>query len=331
VLASLDSRRVTKDGLATTYRAAIPRPTDFSIFIEGWTGIGKTELTALYQQHYGPGMHAKQLPASWEWTANALEGFAFAKLRTAAQRVFRSKGNGAGRGRMNADATLKIELPSRALIMISGEDVPSGKSVRARLFVIPFARDSMNWKLLGKYQSNAREGLYATMAGFIQWMAGRVDQLDNQLRATFERYRAEAAKSKLHQRTPAIVAELALGWQLFLDFAREVEAISADEYERLWEEGWDALGRAAEEQKRYQDDADPVDRFFRLLGSAISSGAAHLILTTGRHPGTATLGWREQVRGDVTEWVPQGNKVGWIKAEASTSRSGFRHKHSGSE
>ena len=38
----------------------------------------KTELAALAQQHFGPGMDARHLPASWSSTGNAIEGLAFA-------------------------------------------------------------------------------------------------------------------------------------------------------------------------------------------------------------------------------------------------------------
>ena len=40
----------------------------------GRSGTLKTELTALAQRHFGPSMHAKNLPGNWTSTANALEG-----------------------------------------------------------------------------------------------------------------------------------------------------------------------------------------------------------------------------------------------------------------
>src|SRR5262249_1755721 len=50
---------------------------DFSLHMAGPTGQGKTAFAALLQQHWGAGMDARHLPASWSSTGNALEGLAF--------------------------------------------------------------------------------------------------------------------------------------------------------------------------------------------------------------------------------------------------------------
>ncbi len=49
----------------------------FTIFLAGKTGVFKSELAALVQQHYGAELNAHHLPASWMSTANALQGLAF--------------------------------------------------------------------------------------------------------------------------------------------------------------------------------------------------------------------------------------------------------------
>ncbi len=64
--------RITIPILGATYRAAIGGA-DFSLHVSGPTGAQKTELVALAQQHFGPEMNARALPASWSSTANALE------------------------------------------------------------------------------------------------------------------------------------------------------------------------------------------------------------------------------------------------------------------
>ena len=62
---------VTVPILAGVYRAVLGLY-DLSIFICGETGAGKTEVATLGQQHFGAGMDARHLPASWESTANSL-------------------------------------------------------------------------------------------------------------------------------------------------------------------------------------------------------------------------------------------------------------------
>src|SRR6185436_13476176 len=111
-------------------------------------------LAALAQQHYGAGMDSRHLPASWSSTGNSLEGLAFAaadallvvddfapggttadvaRMHREADRLLRAQGNRSGRMRMRADATLRPPKPPRGIILSTGEDVPRGQSLRARL------------------------------------------------------------------------------------------------------------------------------------------------------------------------------------------------------
>jgi hypothetical protein len=145
---------VTFPAMGATYRAALHLPVDFGLWIEGRTGIFKTELAALHQQHFGAGMDARNLPGGWGSTANSLELMAhlakngllvvddFAPEGAAADvqrsyrkaaRLIRASGNAAGRRRMAADGTLRPPRPPRALIMSTAEERPRGHSVNARL------------------------------------------------------------------------------------------------------------------------------------------------------------------------------------------------------
>ena len=53
-----------------------------------------------------------------------------------ADRLFRGQGNHAGRLRMRSDGGLRPAKPPRALTLSTGEDVPKGQSLRARLLVL---------------------------------------------------------------------------------------------------------------------------------------------------------------------------------------------------
>jgi hypothetical protein len=142
--------------LGTVFRSVLG-PSDFSLNLIGHSGLGKSELIALGQQHFGVGMHRLQLPASWHWTGNALEGLAFLakdtllsiddfkpvgskadidRMHQLADRVLRAQGNRSGRGRCRSDGTLKAPRPPRGTILMSGEDIPRGESLAARQLIL---------------------------------------------------------------------------------------------------------------------------------------------------------------------------------------------------
>src|SRR5262249_54434917 len=144
--------------------------------LAGPTGAGKTELAALVQQHHGTGMDARHLPGSWASTGNSLEGLAFAakdsllvvddfapggsvadvaRMPREADRLRRAQGNNSGRGRCRADGTVRPAKPPRGCVLSTGEDVPRGQSLRARLLVLEVAPGEVNWERLSACQKDA--------------------------------------------------------------------------------------------------------------------------------------------------------------------------------
>jgi hypothetical protein len=73
---SLAPDRISCPLLAAVYRAALGK-VDFSLFHAGASGVFKTALAALCQQHFGSAMDAQALPAHFGSTAYALETLAF--------------------------------------------------------------------------------------------------------------------------------------------------------------------------------------------------------------------------------------------------------------
>ena len=318
---------------------AVLGPCSFSIHLVGHTGTGKTELEALIQQHFGSEMTARQLPASWTSTGNALEGLAFSAKDTVlvvddfaptgtqydlrqyhqkAERLFRSQGNRSCRQRMRSDATLRPPKPPRCLILSTGEDVPEGQSILARALIIEMGPKDMDWRKLTQCQHDAKTGLYAAaLSAFVQWIAGRYKQIQEEMTKNSAEFRQKATQSNQHRRTPEIVGELALGFRYFLDFAESAGAITVAESSDLWARCWDALGKAANSQLVQQAASDSVLRFLELVSSALGSGQAHLAAPDGSKPtGPAAWGWREKTigtgAGERTEWQPQGHRIGWV-------------------
>jgi hypothetical protein len=323
---------------AGTYRAALG-DTDFSEHLAGPTGEGKSELAALCQQHYGSELDARRL-ASWESTENAIEGQAFQakdqlmvlddfapagssydvqRWHKKADRVLRAKGNASGRKRMRPDTSLRPEKPPRALILSTGEDVPRGQSLRARVLVLELSPGDVNWKKLTRCQRDAAVGLYArAISGYLRWLATRYEDAQASLKEERAALREWASVSTQHKRTSGIVADLALGLRQFLLFAHDVGAFSTEEAERMWLRGWVALGEAAAAQGQLQVAGEPTRRFCELLSAAVVSGRAHVADPEGDEPGDpGAWGWRRAKVGtgdhEREEWRPLGERVGWVE------------------
>src|SRR5262249_33477265 len=143
------------------------------------------------------------------------------RLHTKADRVLRAQGNNSGRQRMRSDGTLRPERPPRGLILSTGEDIPQGKSLKARIFIIEIEPGSIDKDRLTLCQRDAREGLYAqAMAAFLKWLAPQYEAVLNSLQVGREKYRSELSEGCQHLRTPEIVADLAMGLDQLLLFAQ---------------------------------------------------------------------------------------------------------------
>ena len=336
---------ITAPLLGAVYRAPLGEAAviDFSIHITGPTGVFKSELAVLAQAHFGSGFHSRRLPASWADTANMLEKKAFLakdavlvvddfapagtatdvqRLHREADRLFRAAGNRSGRARMRADGGSRPTYYPRGLIISTGEDIPSGQSLRARLLVLEVAPGDVLPELLSKGQASAAAGiLAAAMAGYLRWLAPRMDELADVLPRRQRDLRAALLREGQHRRTPEITASLLLAWQLFVEFAQQIGAIADDEAASQLTRVQPALSGIAESQLAHQRAEDPAGRFLALLRAAISSGRAHVAdANTGTEPENAACwGWQLHVvstgQYEHEEWRPNGECLGWIRDE----------------
>ena len=318
--------------LCAIYRAPLAEvlPVDFSLFLAGLTGTFKTEITALAQAHFGANWSGSNLPANWTATANALEKQAFlakdalftvddfnptgaVKNRDAyyqdAERLFRAQANQAGRTRMYSDGRLKEAFYPRGLTISSGEDIPQGHSLRARIMFLEIKKGDVNKDKLTTCQQHAREGTYAqAMAGYLKWLAPKIPNLKKELRKLKDDLRNKAGENLSHSRTPDQVASLYLGMKMFLDFVLECGVISKKEHSKASTGTWNTLCFIAANQADHQASADPVSRFIELLASALATGKAHLKTLENHKPDNADLyGWS----GDNA----QGGHIGWMDSQ----------------
>ena len=204
-LLELGSDAVTAPLLGGVYRAPLGEAAfiDFSIHLTGPTGVFKSELAAVVQAHFGAGFNSRRLPASWADTANMLEKKAFLtkdavlviddfapagttadvqRLHREADRLFRGAGNRSGRARMRADGGSRPTYYPRGLIVSTGEDIPSGQSLGP-------ACSSSSWhgatstRTFYRAHSEMQETASSreAMAGYLQWLAPRIDELRRNL------------------------------------------------------------------------------------------------------------------------------------------------------
>jgi hypothetical protein len=114
-----------------------------------------------------------------------------------------------------------------------------------------------------------------------------------------------------HARTPAAMAELQSGMEIFLEFAEAVGAVSRAEKEELQGRCGRALDELAGRQAKYQAARDPAVRFVALLQAALAGGQAHVADRQGKVPAEAAAwGWQRAKSG--RRWVSQGTRIGWV-------------------
>ncbi len=345
VRASLRILGIAPHALTVPLFAAIWRvalgASDHALFLSGASGVFKSELAALAQQHYGPGLNARNFAASWGGTDNYLEVAAFtakdallviddyapqggqqeqARLAAKADRVLRAQGNNSARGRLNANLTTRPNRPPRGLIVSTGEDLPPGHSLRARNLILEVGRGDVDVASLTLCQRDAADGVYAqAMSAFLAWVAPQYEELQTRRMARVRELRTQVLKGGVnHARTPEIVANLAAGMEFFLEFAEETGAVCALEKASLWTRTWDALRAAALQQGLHHAASDPVERYLELLRSALASGEAHVSGMDGHEPASPSAwGWRQHEVGTGdnyrTEWRPQGKRIGWLE------------------
>lgn len=331
--------------LATVYRAALGA-SDYALWLSGPTGAQKSELAALAQQHYGAAMTRSRLPGNWASTDNALEGLAFTvkdavlvvddfapppsradadRQHRTAERLIRGQGNSAGRQRMRADGTLRPPKPPRGLILATGEDVPRGHSITARLAVVAVRRGDVSLPRLSACQGDAGAGRYGSaMAGFVAWLAPQFAAVSSGLAAERAELRDRFVGQFPHARTPDTVANLLLGLRYLLRFAEAIGAIGRQERENLWQRGEVAFRAVAAQQGEHQRAADPVARFPEMLGAVLSSGRGHLAGPDGKEPGAppSAEAWGWEVREHRAGFGEarasshgHGRKIGWVLGE----------------
>jgi hypothetical protein len=174
----------------------------------------------------------------------------------------------------------------RALVLATGEEVPQGASIRARMLIIEARAGDVNRGRLTASQYAGGEGrLACAMGGFVLWMAGQYEDLQRRFQAGVREVPRQTQQSGVHARTPRALAELSMAWKLFLEFALESGAITLSENAELEHRQERAFEEIGSLQSIYQENGDPARRFLFLLRAALACGRAHVANSQGKSAG----------------------------------------------
>ena len=316
---------VSANLMGATYRSVLGGA-DMSSAVIGETGNFKTAYALLMMAHFGAGFDNRRIPANWSNTANQLEEMAFivkdalllideympgkvafdrAAYQAKAERVLRNQGNLAGRGRMNRDRKLAPSHPPRGLIMLSGEEVPEGESLRARMATSELKPSTIDATKLTAAQKEAASGTYAlAMAGFLKWLAPKLEERQETFQADVRAWR-DKARTADHKRTADVLGQLMAAWSTWLDFAAEIGAITEEAAEEISRRVWNALLELGSEQSALQEESNPVEKFRETILAALQGGRVHLMSPSqdlnDPPPSATSLGWVERVNGHTGE------------------------------
>lgn len=324
-------RSVTIPLWCATLRAVLGQ-IDFSIFLKGSTGQGKSQLAALAQQAFGATFSSDNLPANFSSTPNALEHMAnltkdavmviddfqrnlATKVDSIAERVGRAAGNTSGRARLTRDAQLRSQRAPRGLLLITGEDMPVGQSLNSRFLIVEMPRGSMKWDHLTEAQADAKHGHYAAaMSAFVRWIASRYEQVQAAYRERFMSSRDKLQRSgDAHHRTTQTAAQLFAAFTLFLDFAAEHNIATEKHLDEFEVEVEEILRSLIDEQAGHQEAVNPVRQFLITLEAELLAGRVHFTNQSGKEPkDCANWGWRPFHSGGEEDWRPQGQQIGWV-------------------
>jgi hypothetical protein len=292
-------------------------PPDFTCWLLGPSGSFKSELSALAQRHFGATLDRTNLPATWGSTEAAIEQQAAILKDTLlviddfppqadthaqrdqlrrVERVLRHIGNRSGRGRMRADLTQRVPRPPRGLVMSSGEDLPPTRSIIARLVVVEVDKDRIDERVLTALQDNGGRLCHA-MRAYIEYLQPRLHELQRTLPVRQRDVRALFHQAGRHARQAGALATLAIGFDLFMTFAADMGAISAEVADRFTADARDSLAALGSRQGQHLRDIDVADRFIEVLRQEVAQGRAILVdddaLELGPRPGVEMLGQRD--------------------------------------
>ncbi len=320
--------------LAAIVRAPLGacHPTDFIIWIQSFTGCGKSELAALALGFFGD-FTARSFPSNWGDSPGQCEVKAYrckdslfvvdeykpsgdqkkiADTKAFADRFIMSTGNQSGRDIMTAP----LVAYNRSMTIATGEDIPPGQSAQARMLILELSPGDVDLKsndrLINKLQKARKQGEFTgLMSAYLQYLAPRMDQLKKDFPSLVEEYREYASRNKIatsHSRAPELYGNLYAALDIFSGFLQTIEGL--ENPNRLMDIADHQLMQVFSEQGAYQIEQDETERFLNLLRGVLSAGNGHISYYLDQSAPSAhpfAYGWRREPTG----LMPKGELIGW--------------------
>jgi hypothetical protein len=311
-------------------------PCTVSLYLQGTTGTYKSAVVGVVQALFGKTFNGSNLPENWSSTGNAIEKKAalakdamlvvddfvargtqsdVARMHRDAERVLRSQGNQSGRDRMTSTTELRGANVPKGMICATGEDLPNGHSLQARLVIINMKKGSTNTGVLSQLQDYAQTGDLAQLnANFIRWIAAAADE------GTIEQYFNDALSScakqlpaEGHARTRDNLSQMLAGLWIYLQYAVDVGVMHLEAADIFKLQAIKTVLALSQIQAGVDKDASDAERFVKILQSALSMGSCHLAAQGGGSPKYHTAaGWKLTGSGAYQKIEGQGVKVGWM-------------------
>jgi hypothetical protein len=154
------------------------------------------------------------------------------------------------------------------------------------------------------------------MSGYLRWLASRPQRLKS-VCEDVEALRERVIGAGVRGRTCTLVAQTALGWRTVIAYAIDCGVLEPQEAEALWQRVLAALLAVGQHQGEGLVEADPTTQFLELVGTALSSGQAHLATPDGLMPARAQRwGWRVESAGpSCGERREQGRRIGYLDGD----------------
>lgn len=255
---SVANPRITIPLLATMYLAPLTSlvNADFTVWLYGETGSFKTTLTKHIMNHFGK---FDNHVITWNATPNALERYASiigdaplviddyapqpdqasqTRLDQTVERVIRDAGNNAGRARMKANLSLQHIYRKRGIIIATGEQLPKGQSVLARIYGISISKQDVNLSELKQAQLNREKHYGFATSAYIDWIeivgAEKVKEIFEAAENTFiEKTNNDFQNSYTPDRLRQAAAKLYAAFEVMLQMMLQHGIVESVELEKF--------------------------------------------------------------------------------------------------